>query len=510
MYGILKNHLKLGDLTISEKDKIKDRLTFKNPQYENVKRFSKWGGAYTKVPKYLMYYKEEKSGELIVPVGLLEEVRNKLDDFKNLTLQPKAKDFPQFVLTLREDQEIAVENFLKKNKDFPCGNIILPTGKGKSITGLQIASRLSTPTLVIVHKDDLVRGWLKDIELAFSGKMNVGLIKGKSKVLEKYITVATIQTLNRLSDEQLEKLYKYFGLVIVDEAHHISASSFYLVNNFYAKYKMGLTATPERADGLAHLMKLYLGGFCYEYEKDKKSKIEKDILPVQVIEKTLPLYFNPLCKIVRNKFEVEDYFAEEGIDEGDLIRVSDIPYQKRPRISHHLIDDFVVSNVVKEICKDIKKEYELNRSIVVFFSQKEHCRAYFDYLVDVLKIKSADIGLLYGDNKDNEEVLKKAESKRKFITLTTYAKSTEGTNVKQWEVVFLASSVSNEKNVEQAVGRVRRITDSEKLDKVLVYDYRLPKVYTYSTHSKNRNSRYLKLGFEIVREGGKKLFSRGF
>ena len=119
--------------------------------------------------------------------------------------------------------------------------------------------------------------------------------------------------------------------------------------------------------------------------------------------------------------------------------------------------------------------------------------------------------MFIAQNPNNDEVLEKAEKTRKYITLTTYAKATEGTNVKQWEVEFLVSSINNEKNTEQAVGRVRRTKEGCKISPVLIYDYRTPRVYSVSAHGKTRDARYRQLRFE--QEGVKKssgLFSRGY
>ena len=127
-------------------------------------------------------------------------------------------------------------------------------------------------------------------------------------------------------------------------------------------------------------------------------------------------------------------------------------------------------------------------------------------------VSESDLGLYYGDNADNEAVLDKARKQRKFITLTTYAKATEGTNVKMWEVEFLVSSINNEKNTEQAVGRIRRAKE-DKLNPVLLYDYRVPCVYSLSSHGSTRDKRYRQLGFTFEGESPsakRSIFKRGY
>ena len=110
--------------------------------------------------------------------------------------------------------------------------------------------------------------------------------------------------------------------------------------------------------------------------------------------------------------------------------------------------------------------------------------------------------------------MEKAESRQCLVTLATYAKATEGTNVKSWEVGFLVSSLKNEKNVEQAVGRIRR-SAKNKLEVARLYDYRFSDSYSISSHGSVRDRVYRRLKFEVHRDKVKSnekkgLFSRGF
>lgn len=480
-------------------EKIKADLTFENPAYAQVQKFSKY--SYTKVPPYLTYY-QQKRATVRVPIGynLSEIPVTKIDR----RVCPKV-EYPPFMLTLRKSQEEAVSAYLTMNKKVTLnGSIQMPTGKGKSILGLYLAQALSVRTLIVVHKDDLVTGWKKDIELAFGGKVNVGLIKAKNRRVGHTLTIATVQTLNRLSTQELEELYDTFGLVIQDEMHHCPASSFAVVSNFNARYKLGLTATPERNDGLSHIMNLYFGGFCYRYKAEAG---DTDILPVKVIVKSLHYKFNPVCEKGKKGYQIAlyEYPNNYVLKEGQKY-ISEIPFEQRPTLNFQTVDDYTVKAILPDVCKQIFEEYKKGHSCVVFFTQKEHCRLCQSLLAEVVPVE--DIGMYYGDNKDNDSILKIAEQKRKFITITTYAKATEGTNVKQWEVEFLVSSINNEKNTEQAVGRIRRAKEG-KLNPVILYDYRTPFVYTLAKHGNTRDRRYKKLGF-IMPEERKSIFSRGY
>lgn len=514
----MSDSLILCNPTLIEIEEIKKSLTFDNPAYRNAMRFSRYNRV--SIPPSIMYYSQGKyEGESCIKVPIGYDLASVVEDYSRLKIIDERVYSPiehsPFVLTLRDDQSIAAHNYLSGKDNKSLKSIIqLPTGKGKSILGLYIASQLSCKTLIVVHKDDLVTGWKKDIDLAFGGKVHSGLIKAKSREVGHFITIATVQTLNKLSAQELDKLYDTFGLVIQDEMHHCPASSYSVVSNFRARYRLGLTATPERTDGLDHIMNLYYGGICYKYEGGKD---DSDILPVKVKKRKSSVYFDPLFQDVgsgdKHLYKLIDMYAPKEADMKErYVRLSSIPYKFRPTLSYQVVDSFVVNNpqFMSLVVGDIVREYDKGHSCVVFFTQKEHCRTYYSELSQF--IPKEDLGLYYGDNSNNKSVLEKAEKQRKFITLTTYAKATEGTNVKQWEVEFLVSSINNEKNVEQAVGRIRRAKEG-KLNPAVLYDYRSPYVYSLSNHGSTRDHRYKQLGFEIEGENPserRSLFKRGF
>lgn len=506
----------ITNLTCEQIENIKESLTYTNPEYVNAKRFS--GYKNIRIPEYLMYYRKIPHG-IVVPVGYdCNKLCETYYDFRTYAL---CDSVPPFVLTLREDQREAAEAYLRENTK-PCtvkGLIQLPTGKGKTIVGLYLAAKLKQRTLVIVHKSDLVRGWTKDAKLAFDNKVSVGIYGGGKKKLGDFITVATVQTLMRLTSEELSELVNYFGFVIVDEVHHIAASSYDLINELSARYKLGLTATPERKDGLSNLMTDYLGGFCYQY-KQKTEDEEKDILPVDVIIKSPSVYFDPVCKVFKRPSGAVDYRIDNlyapltYVLLDDEIRLSEIPYAKRPKILFSDVENFVVldNTYIDMAVKDMKREISEGRSCIAFFRRKEHCSLYYHRLVragvpeNVVQIYNGDCSA-----KQLEECMQKAESKEALMTLTTYSKSTEGTDVRAWEVEFLIGSVNDGKSAEQAVGRIRRVK-SGKLKRARLYDYDLSSVPMFSKHIKTRVQRYQKLGFRFVENSRKSrdLFTRGY
>lgn len=503
-------------LTSDQISAIKDRLTFDNPAYKSAVRYSK--RRYISIPKYLTFYNEFKgiSDEqcLVVPIGfnVSECVGSSTSIEVTDQRVSRTVPYPDFKLELRNDQfkaETAYIGELSK-KDYPKCLIQLPTGKGKSILALHIAYRLAQKTLVLVHKDDLVTGWKKDINLCFGNEVSVGLIKAKSRTVGKHITIATVQTLAKMSERELDDYVSQFGLVIQDECHHIGLKIFNVLDKFNSKYKLGLSATPTRSDGLDFVFDLFLGGIGYRHIITED---DEDISSVEVEVIESPFRYSPFIY----QGEVFNYYDYKPQDLPDTVElVENMDYATRPNIPYLTADNSAVRSLKTKImvCKKIIAHYRQGHSVIALFTQKEHINLYRDYLKRF--IPSDQILLYYGDSKEDSSVMmEKAEKKECLVTLATYAKASEGTNVKAWEVEFLVSSLNNEKNVEQSIGRIRR-TKEGKLNPVKVYDVRYSGCYLLRGHYTRRSKVYSRLKFKVkgssnVPSSPKKgLFTRGY
>lgn len=495
----------------SEEDKnflgeVKKDLTFENPAYKSAIRFSKY--AYTSIPQYLRFY-EEKDSTLVIPRGydlnakLTEQRSLFIEAFNYCTLIPKAPEkFPKFKLELREAQKKAAFAYFKSYANYMSGNYItapksliqLPTGVGKTITALYIAAALKQKTLILVHKEDLVVGWKNDIKFCFDiCDDEIGLIKAKSRKIGDIFTIATYQTLSRMSKEEFDSYTSKFGLVVGDEFHHISAPMFNIFGEFKSFYRLGLTATPKRSDGLTKAMFAIGGGICYKYEFDEKDSY---ILPVKIIIKNSRAKFKPF--LFKNKvFNYFDFKEEDLPARKDFKFLEEIDYNSRPKLPHNYIEFDAVTNPKHRImvCKDMLKEFREGKSLIAFFSQKEELETYYHYLCNF--VGKNDIILYYGDNKTaDDKLLEKAESKESRITLATYSKAKEGTNCKAWDTAFFVSSINNETGVEQAVGRIRRYAENKPKTAIL-YDYRFPDCYSLRNHGRTRDKVYRDLKFEV-------------
>lgn len=138
------------------------------------------------------------------------------------------------------------------------GAVVLPTGSGKTLVGIQAIADCNTPTLVLVPTLDLLEQWKNQLSQAF--EIEIGKLGGGEKKLLS-ITVSTYDS----AYLHAESLGNLFGLLIFDEVHHLPASGYKSIAEFSAApWRLGLTATYEREDGLHLELSRLLGGKVYE------------------------------------------------------------------------------------------------------------------------------------------------------------------------------------------------------------------------------------------------------
>ncbi len=177
----------------------------------------------------------------------------------------RARRFERLSLTLREThglrpyQSEALEAWETSGRR---GVVVLPTGTGKSLVARMAIARAQRSTLVVVPTLDLVEQWARQLEAAFG--VEVGILGGGEKTVRD-LTVATYDS----AVLTMEFHGNRFGLLVVDECHHLpSPGTRSLARLCIAPFRLGLSATPERADGGEALLGELLGPICYRREID--------------------------------------------------------------------------------------------------------------------------------------------------------------------------------------------------------------------------------------------------
>jgi len=167
-------------------------------------------------------------------------------------------DFPtKFTVEPRPYQQEAISAWRKAER---CGVVILPTGAGKSLVAQMAIELTKRSTLVVVPTIDLMNQWYDLLLSCFQAE--VGLIGGGFFEVGA-LTVSTYASAFRF----MERLGDQFGLIIFDECHHLPGDVFrYAAEMSLAPFRLGLTATPERADGADALLEDLIGPIVYRRE----------------------------------------------------------------------------------------------------------------------------------------------------------------------------------------------------------------------------------------------------
>lgn len=154
-------------------------------------------------------------------------------------------------LPLRPYQEQALRAWIAARRR---GVVVLPTGAGKSYVALRAITACQRTSLVVVPTIDLMHQWAADLEQRLDG-CRVGRYGGGAKDFGE-ITIATYDSAVSFMSVHGSR----FGLVIFDECHHLpAATTSNAARQCLAPFRLGLTATPERSDGLESLLDELVG-----------------------------------------------------------------------------------------------------------------------------------------------------------------------------------------------------------------------------------------------------------
>ncbi len=315
-------------------------------------------------------------------------------------------------------QEDAIDKW-ENNGRF--GTIVMPTGAGKTYVGLEALFRTSKNALICVVTEELAKQWSELIKEKLS--YSPGIFTGKKKEI-KPITVGIYNSVAKHIDE----LYDHFSLIIFDEVHHVPASTFKEVAfRSKAKYRLGLSATPERADGNNHLIFLTSGNVVYEvdYEKLLKmgflSPLRHHLIYVELSEEEKRFMSNEIM-LARNE------------DERRLI-------EKKYALKARAKIDKVI-----ELLRNLK-----GRKILIFTE-------YVDQAEEVYK-KAKERGykveLLIGKTTGRSKIFDKFRKGEVNVIVTTKVLD-EGIDVPDADVAIIVSGSGSKRQMAQRVGRIVR------------------------------------------------------
>jgi superfamily II DNA or RNA helicase len=298
------------------------------------------------------------------------------------------------------------------------GVLSLPPGFGKTTMALAYAAHLKVRTMIIVHKEFLANQW-KDRIRQFCPGATIGRVQQDTFDVECDFVIAMIQTL--CSRENDPKAFDSIGLVIVDEAHHIGAAAFsQTMFKLCPRYALGLTATPERKDGLTNILYWFLGPEFFGVKRENQKTTQ-----------------------------VETVFFDDPL------------FREAPPVSRFgkinmagMVTQLTEIDARNDKILDLVRGLDPSRRVLLLSDRREHCFWLRNH------IEGAAVYLGGMSEKDLDEA-----SKHRVI-VATYSMAQEGLDIPVLDTLVMTTPHSD---VTQAVGRIMRETPG-KVNAPLIID----------------------------------------
>lgn len=475
MVVTLDGRLRLTDCPATLRRSLMDRLTIPNPAYQ---RAAAMGLPTWDIPKELMLY-EVAQNELILPRGMAMEVwhqRPKGTQRRDRMTICDAPAWPESGITLRGYQQRTAQAVL--NSKVPQGVIVMPCGAGKTETGLYIARSIGQPVLWIAHTVDLIRQVYDRAcaRLGLSGDQ-IGILAGGERRIGTHLTVATVQTLYHM---EMDDLAPRFGTVIVDECQHVVANpanaEMYnaVLGCLPAYYRYGLTATPQRADGLEGTIHMILGGTLATVSQQELVDAGGTVLPeVQPVHTSFRYSAGP---------------GEAGHIDPHRLR--------RAMAADEARTELILQRMVPELLS--------GRTCIVLGSSLDMLSRLEQALSSNGSLREARIvcSSINGSTRaaDRSATLRELKDPKSPVRclLATYQLAKEGLDIPRADRLFLVQPVRDATAIQQSVGRIMRPAPG-KTD-ALVYDFVDILVPTCKSQFSARKTVYKKLNAKIRKE----------
>lgn len=317
--------------------------------------------------------------------------------------------------TLTELQERAVHAVMTRHmcdEGLHGTKVILPCGKGKTVLAVKFATVFKKRVFVVVHKAVIRDQWKEKFELFCPG-IRVGFVQGRTWQVEGYdVVVGMIMTLAKRDLDPA--VFDGFGLVIVDEAHHLAAP---VMNRamrcFRSKRVLGLTATKDRPDGLTCLLDWSLGPDGFQAERDASERVRV----------SMALFEGGTREIVTR-----------GGQPLVAVMVNNIA-------ANHKRNVFIAQRIVALRL--------LGRVIMILSDRIAQLFALRDLVVADGRIPASDVGVFRGGQSDTE----REEQLVRPIVMCTYGMANEGVDKTEADTCIMATPKGR---VTQCIGRVQR------------------------------------------------------
>lgn len=420
---------------------------FRNPEF-----FEKQGMRLStyNIPR-IVSCSEMTDDYLVLPRGCEDAVCDILTQHGvKITISEKTKHGRSINVTfrgkLREEQKKTMESFAGHN----IGTLSATTAFGKTVFAIGMIAKRKVNTLILVHNKALLEQWkerletflkidetIEEPEAKRGRKKNlsiIGCLYAGKKSLHGIIDIALIQSC--LSDGEVRPFVKDYGMVIVDECHHVSSVSFeQVLRQVTATYVYGLTATPTRKDGHQPIIFMQCGQI--RFTSDTKSQMEN-----QRFKRLLIPRFTSFRNITTDG---KSYI----------------------QITQELSEDKVRNEFIVE---DVRIAIQKGRTPLVLTTRTAHVKVLAQMLIPfadhVIQLIGADSTKEKRLALQNLQLIPTSES---LVIVATGKYVGEGFDYPRLDTLFLTMPIAWKGNVEQYAGRLHR--EYEGKSEVCIYDY---------------------------------------
>ena len=360
----------------------------------------------------------------------------------------------------REDQDRLVSESLALLRSGESHVIQAATGYGKSFCGAAIAASLGRKTLVLMHKQDLMKQWVAAFSAIMGSEVGIGLWQGNKVPLKSDgVVVGLVQSVGKGPSRYEEWMFHDYGLVMFDEVHRISAHTFNdCIWHLPCRLRLGLSATPKRSDGQEAVFRLHIG-------------------PTKVFGGVETLI--PKVIVRRTPWAVPSNIPHSMGRLGGVVKAMSGSPER-----NSMIVDFLMAAMRK------------GRRIIAFTESLAHIDR-LEALCAERGVPKTDIGVYVGlDNyrgSPKEKEMARTLSKGKPVILATYKAASEGTDIPELDAAVLCTPRAD---VEQIVGRIRRNLPGKRMP--VVFDLVDNGSAIINAYARKRLSWYKSIGSVIV------------
>lgn len=381
----------------------------------------------------------------------------------------------------REEQLAAINALLMHSN----GVLHATTAFGKTVTAAAIIARKKVSTLILVHSKALLAQWHERLTEFLSidyvespvpkkrGRRKkfsaIGCLDSTGNSLHGIVDIALIQSC--LDGDSVKPFVENYGMVIVDECHHVSSVTFEnVLKSIKAHTVYGLTATPIRKDGHQPIIFMQCGPI--RFSADAKSQIAK-----QSFERCLIPRFTSYRSITDDKQSITTLYQLLSEDE----------------IRNSLI--------VEDVCKAV----EAGRTPIILTNRTTHVTM----LAEMLRGKVKNVVTLTGTGNAKEKLetlqhLHEISREEPLVIVATGKYVGEGFDYPRLDTLFLALPISWKGLIAQYAGRLHRENEGKK--DVRIYDYIDIHEPVCDNMYRKRLKGYASIGYKIISRHSPTLF----